>query len=118
MRTLALALTMLLSTCSLAPAQTELPGLEWQNKPVLCASEEAVKIFYREQGLYPLIGGGSRAMNIITNVWEPVVYYVMINDTGGLAVMEYNEDGTVCSMAFAHGITFDTEELKGYIGLE
>ena len=114
MKTLALALIFLLSTCTLVPAQ----GLDWQNKPVVCASEEAVKIFYEEQGLYPIIGGGSRAMNVTTNEWVPVVYYVFINDSGGLAVMEYNEDGTVCSMAFAHGISFDTDELKGYLDLD
>ena len=114
MKTLALALILTLSTCTLVPAQ----GLDWENKPVLCASEEAVKIFYEEQGLYPIIGGGSKAMNVLTNQWQPVVYYVFITDQGGMAVMEYNEDGTVCSMAFAHGITFDTDELKGYIGLD
>ena len=114
MKTLALALILTLSTCTLAPAQ----GIDWQNKPVVCSTEEAVKIFYEEQGLYPLIGGGSKAMNVLTNQWQPVVYYIFINDTGSLAVMEYNEDGSVCSMAFAHGISFDTDELKGYIGLD
>ena len=113
MKIIALAFVLLLSTCTLAPAQ-----VQWQNKPMACASEEAVKIFYREQGLYPLIGGGSRAMNVITGEWQPVVYYIFINDSGGLAVMEYNEDGSVCSMAFAHGISFDTQELKGFLGLD
>ena len=51
-------------------------------------------------------------MNVLTNQWQPVVYYIFINATGSLAVMEYNEDGSVCSMAFAHGISFDTDELK------
>ena len=114
MKIIALALTFLLSTCTLVPAQT----LDWQSKPVVCATEEAVKIFYKEQGLYPIIGGGSKAMNVMTNQWMPVVYYVFVTDEGGMAVMEYNEDGSVCSMAFAHGISFDTDELKGYIGLE
>jgi hypothetical protein len=111
MRSLILALILITTVARAEP-------LPWVAKPVLCTSQEAVLTFYREQGLWPLIGGSGKRYLIQTDEWLDTAYIILTNDKGSLAVMEYDLAGGVCSLAMMHNITYDTQELKGYLGIE
>jgi hypothetical protein len=115
MKTLTLAFVMLLSTCTLAPAQLPSDGNAWVEKAIVCTTREAAEIFYTEEGLYPLLGGTGQAWSQEFNDWFPTATFVLINDEGGMAVMEYHQDGTVCSLAFGQNIEFDADNLRGYM---
>jgi len=87
----------------------------WANKSVVCTSKSAANLFYEEQKLYPLLGGAGQAWSSVDRDWFPTATFVLINEEGGMAVMEYHQDGTVCSLSFGHNIIFDTDELRGYM---
>lgn len=111
MRYLILSLILITSVARAEP-------LPWVAKPVLCSSQEAVLTFYRENGLWPLIGGSGKRYHIQTDTWLDAAYFIFVNDQGSLAVMEYDLQGGVCSLSMMHNITYDTQELKGYLGIE
>jgi len=92
--------------------------LPWVAKPVICSTQSEVKVFYEENGLWPLIGGSGKRYHYQTDTWLDTAYFILVNDRGSLAVMEYDLQGGVCSLAIMHNITYDVDELKGYLGIE
>lgn len=88
----------------------------WSAKPVICNDDLTVfNTFYKSYNLYPVIGGGSSVrMDMEDQTLDDVAIYILLDDTGSAAIIEYHE-GFACVLAFIHDISFDTELMKGFL---
>lgn len=91
---------------------------QWRSKPVLCETNEAkAQQFYAENNLYPMmVGAGVAANNLQSMQQVPVVTYVLYNEEENyMMVVEYQQS-EICILAVGAGVSFDVEQLEGFLG--